>query len=158
MANYDIETFFDQLETFLIANLNTKITAINAEKADSITLASVSSSAYFFLTLDEQVANYDPFIFYTIGGISSNGIGPGTGKTYLVDVALIMTNDGVDSNSRKRTLRYHRAITELFEENYANIDKRVNIKVESLEPITFAAQNDSQFYRAVGVQLQVTLA
>lgn len=155
---YDVENFFDELEDFMQANLNTRISAINTEKNDSITLDTVSSSAYFFLTLDETVANYDPFIFYSIGGIESDGIGPHTGKTYLVDVALVMTSDGVDSNSRKRTLRYHRALTEIFEENYQEINKRVNIKVNSLEPITFATQNDSQLYRAVGVQLQVTLS
>ena len=158
MAKYDIENFFNDLETYLKSSLNSKITEINTEKNDGITLNPVANDAYFFLNLDESVANYDPFIFYTIAGVESDGIGPHTGKSYLIDVALIMSNPGNDADARSRTLRYHRALEELIESAFSKITDSINLKVNSLEPVTFASQEDSRLFRAVGVQLSFSLS
>lgn len=158
MARFDIESFFDNLLVYLKANLNTKISAISTEKADSVTLGSVSDSAYIFMTLDESVANYDPFVFYTISGVNSEGIGYDTQMEYLCEVAIIMSHPGADPDGVSRTLRYHRALQEVLQEYYAENPREVNLKVSSLEPVTFASQHDSRLFRAVGVQISVTFA
>jgi hypothetical protein len=68
---YDLENLLDDIETVLKTNLNTKITQLNTEKSDAIVLRSVPSQAYFFETLDQRVANYNPFILYGIEEIET---------------------------------------------------------------------------------------
>lgn len=155
---FDIETFLSELETYLKANLNTKITAINTEKGDSPQLASINSDAYFLMTMDEAVANYDPFVYYGIQDIVSDGIGPGTAKAYTVVVALLFADSASDQLNGKRVLRYSRALNEVIDEKYAEISYSVKTKVKSLVPISLSLIDTTNNYRAVGVEIEVTIA
>lgn len=156
---YDIELFLSDVETYLKANLNTKLTAINAEKADSITLKPVDDAAYFCQSLNDSVTNYNPFVYYGVDSIESNGIGPATSNGYKVEVAIVVSDQGESLDVNKRIMfRYHRALTELFQEGYASVARGVKIKVQSLVPISVQLMNSSAEARAIGVTLDFTLA
>lgn len=158
MAKYDVETFFADLETFMKANLNTKIAAINTEKSDSITLATVADEAYFFQSLDERVANYNPIIFYGLtSDVESDGIGPYTSKKLKVNVTIIVNDQNLASLG-KRYLRYNRALEEIFLENWDRaVNNGIKLKVTSPVLIDFTLLNDSQPYRVVGVELEANI-
>jgi hypothetical protein len=154
----DIETVLDDIETFLKANLNTQIAALNTEKADSITLDTVASDAYILQSLNNTVTNFNPWVFYGIETTKSDGKGPSTAVTYVINVIIALTDNGNDTNIGRRMLRYSRVLKDLFETNWRIISDRLTFTVESLEPISFKLQNNTASYMAVGVQLETTLA
>src|SRR5687768_5557582 len=110
--SYDIESILVDVQALISANLNAKITAINTEKNDSITLRSIDSSAYF-MDMDDQSANFDPIVLYAVTGIDGEGIGPVTSKIVTINVAIILSDDGHDMSIIKRMLRYGRALEEV---------------------------------------------
>lgn len=157
VKRYDIESFLSDVSGFLQSNLNTQILAMNSEKNDSLTLAQISSSAYFLQTLNEQVAAYDPFIFYGVQDVKTEGAGPTSRKAYTVNVIVVLSDQGQDSLIAKRLFRYGRVLEDLFEKNWASLGSSVKIKVQSLVPVSFRLANSSDFHRAVGVALDFTL-
>jgi hypothetical protein len=158
MARYDIESFLTDLVTFLKANLNTKLAAIDTEKNDGITLKQINTTyAYMFQSMNDKIANYDPVLLYGIEDIKSEGIGPATAKTYPISIVIIVADPGTDSNMMKRILRYSRALSELLEGSWSQIGNAVKVTVSSLAPISFKLQDRSDDFRAVGVQLEVTI-
>ncbi len=155
---YDIETFTDDLAVFLKANLNAKISSINSIKNDGLTLAQIESDAYFFQTMDETVSNFDPFIYYGIQDIESQGIGPATKKRYVVVVAIIMADLAEDTKLGKRLLRYSRALEEVVTEKYSDIaSDSFKVKVSSLVPISLKLADTSENFRAVGIELEIVI-
>lgn len=152
MAVYDPESLLIDIENIVKNNLNTKITAINTEKGDSITLASIDSSAYI-LDIDLKSVNYNPFILTSIVDIESNGIGSATSKIITINVALIHSDNGQDSAIVKRMLRYGRALSEIFEENF--YQKRVTgiLKIQNLPILSFQKSNSSLVYKVVGLDI-----
>lgn len=160
MAKYDIESFMADVEAFLKANLNTKITAINSEKNDTITLPSIPDEGYFLQTLNDTVTNYNPFIFFGVDSVETEGTGPANKDAYSVDVILCFADQGADAPGAvaKKLYRFSRVLGDLFKENYDRIGRAGKIKVKSLSPVSFKFLNSSDDYRAVGVTLDFTLA
>lgn len=157
----DIERFCAEVETFLKANLNTKLAALDAEKADSITLKTLPTAAYFFQTLGDKIANYDPFLFYGIDSMrvrDGQGIGPATAKDYTIHVVVVIQDNGNDPNIVKRLLRYQRALWEIFEVDWATLRHGVKLRIGGLVPIALELLNRSAPDRAIGISLEVTLA
>jgi hypothetical protein len=157
MAKYDIETFLNDSKAYVQAKLPAKIAELNAEKNDGVTLKDIDNGAYFFQTLDDEVANFDPFIAYSISGVTSTGEGPYTQKQYTIDYCIVFVDQGSDKNATQRMLRYWRALEELFETSWDKIGDGLKLKVESLEPIKFNLINNSNDYRAVGISIEVNL-
>jgi hypothetical protein len=153
----DIEILLDKIDTFLKANLNLQIASINLEKNDTLALATVSDDAYFFQTMNDRVANFDPFLFYGLDNVDSEGIGPATRKTYSIQVIIVVTDTGQDELMGKRLLRYSRVLEDLFNNYWASIKSSVNFKVQSLVPVAFSLVNSSDVYRAVGITLTTSL-
>lgn len=158
MANYDVESFCDDLKTFVQSNLNTKITAINAEKADSITLSSVASDAYMFQTTSDEVANFNPFVFYGVANfIEDNNIPGNSDVAFNAQVLIILTDEGNDLNIVKRLLRYHRCLKEIFDEGFQRVSKLGNIKISSIGPDFVPLIGRAGVDRFVGLNLEVHL-
>jgi hypothetical protein len=154
---YDIENFFDDLKAFLQANMNTKLAAIDAEKADGITLGTISNAAYFFQTLGDEIANYNPFVFYGIDQLPANAIYSNVDAAITAQVVIVLSDDENDPNIMKRLLRYQRALIELFESNYAGISKIGKILVSGLAPAPLALAGRAGLDRVIGVNLEVHL-
>lgn len=155
---YDVESFLDDVEGFLKTYLNAQITLLNSEKGADPVLLPIADEAYFLQTLNDRVANYNPFLFYGIDQVQSEGIGPATRKQYLVNVIIVMSDMGEDLLIAKRLLRYSRVLEDLFENKFAQMGNSVKLKVQSLVPVSFKLVNSSDDYRAVGVTLDFTLA
>ena len=154
---YDIESLCDDIKTILTTNLNTKLTAINNEKADSITLATIDASAYAFQSMNGATMNFDPFIFYGVQDIQGEG---GYGQTPMqVEVAVILclSDQGQDIDITKRVLRYGRALKEVFEEHFGDTENSAKLSVQSQVPIDIKLLNSSNPHRAIGVTLRADL-
>ena len=159
MAKYDLEKLLNDIETILKANLNTKLAAIDTEKADSITLATVDSTAYVRQSLNGETVNSDPFIFYGVDEIETvEGLGFGTNAKYSITVMLILADMNADLDIANRMFRYLRAIQEVFQENWNETDNGVKLFISSLAPIAVTDMDTNATYRAIGVKLEATLA
>lgn len=158
MAKYDIENLLADIQAFLQSNLNAKLSAISAEKADGVNLPLIDSNAYFLQTFNDKNASYDPFVFYGIDKVEGDASGPYASRNYKLNVIIIASDQGQDLSMPKRMLRYSRALDEIFSENWATIGAAVKFRVTSLEPISFTMMNSSEPYRAIGVTLEAPLA
>lgn len=156
MAAYDMEDFFDDLLAFMQDNLNTKIDELNTEKGDTL-LQNIADEAYVFQTLDNGLVNYDPFLFYGFTILEQRAEYGFSAKILQVEVTIIMAADPSGDDETHKLLRYSRVLQELFEKNWNKVNKRVKLKVTSLEPIGFSLVNSSQPYRAIGVYLEGAL-
>jgi len=157
MAKYDIESFLADIETLLKAHLNTAISALNTEKNDSITLASVDSAAYFLQSLNGPVANFDPYILYGVTDIKSASAESASVSDLTVQVIIVQSDNGQDENISKRMYRYGRVLQETFEDHFQENSLSIKMKIQSLVPISYEQLNSSFRSRAVGVSIQAFL-
>lgn len=157
----DVEDILDAVKLILTTHLNTKIQAINAEKADAYTLKEINDSAYFLQTMDAAQANYDPYIFYGVGEMADEPAPYPGGRTAYrldLDVLIVVADHGNDVNIGRRMLRYQRALKEVFEEHFDELPGRSKLSVKSQVPVTIQLLNSSHRHRVVGVLLGTDLA
>lgn len=154
--NYDLEALISDIQSVLANNLNAKLTALDTEVGDGLVLKPVDSNAYFYQSLNDHAAIYDPFVLIMVADIKSDSRGPATSKTYTILVILAFT-DQMESLMYKRLYRYHRAIEEVFEDNFRTPSGPINMRIGSLAPTDFKIQGN-KLLRAIGCELEVTLA
>lgn len=160
-ASYDPERYLRRVEEYLKANLNTAITALNAEKlalgqADPV-LKLLHADAFFVQTLNDTIANYDPHVFIRLADMPSEGNGPGTVKELQIEVLLITEDRGEDLFVGYRLLRYLRVLEELFERAFDRLFPHATFKLNSLVPIALTRVDSNDPFRAVGVRLTTTM-
>jgi hypothetical protein len=155
MKKYDTESFLRDIETFLKANLNNAITALNTEKGD-FNLKLVDDLAYIYQTLDDKVVNFSPALFYYIDDIVSEGIHSATSEEITVELVIILA-DEKDNLTQYKLLRYLRVLKDLFNLNFNKVHYSKKVKVESLVPIVFALQNTTNYVHAIGVKLTTVI-
>lgn len=157
---YDLEILLEDIETLIKANLNTKIAALNSEKNDSITLATVDSEAYFFQSLDGKQINYTPFVAYGISGFDEpdgNGHYGAAEIKVSIDVVICLEDVGQDVNITKRMLRYQRLLKEIIEYNFDGLTSGVKLSVQNQLPIDIALLNSSHTHKAIGITIHAIL-
>ena len=156
---YDLENLCTDIETLLKANLNTKISAINTEKNDSTSLDTIDSSAYFFQSLDGKQINYDPVIIYGISGFdpSPDGAWGFTPIHVDIDIAVVKADNGEDLNISNRMLRYQRALREVIEDNFFNLDSKVKLSVQNQIPVNLALLNSSYTHKGIGITVKALM-
>lgn len=149
------ENWIDALLTYLKANLNTNITAINTANGDTL-LNTVDTNAYKVMSLLFEEVNYNPFIYIDveIGSGVSNGNVQAT--DYTIQVVIVFESNN-DLNDMRRIWRYHSALVKTLESGYDKIFKAHRPQMESLNPIALQFAADSQQRRAIGVNLKVYL-
>ena len=157
MAKFDLENMVDEVVALVKAQLNTKIAEINAEKADSVTLATIEATAYSVLSLNNGIMNFDPFVVVYVEDIESQGIGPGTADFITLPVIVVAADMGTDTEIYKRMLRYMRALKEIFEENFQRIEPGNNLIIESVAPQYITGLNTNKRHRGAGVALKFTM-
>jgi len=96
MKRYDIESFLKDIEAVLKAEINNKINEINTEKGD-FNLDLVDDKAYIYQSMNEEITNFNPTIFYYLDDIRSEGIDSATSEEVVVEVVVILT-DTQDGN------------------------------------------------------------
>ena len=151
---YDAEYIVDVILDVVKDNLNTKLSDISTEKNDSITLADIPSSAYFFNHMPVN-NNISSFVVY---GITETEVldnaGMGVLKRYSVDIELVLS--GLTNKSREtleRTLmRYTRAIEEVLAENWDNINLTGKLILNQIPAQTFQIEESGELFRVAGVR------
>lgn len=157
MSKIDFETILDEVKTVMTANLNTRISAITAEKGSGVSLRTIDSAAYFLQTLDSRPAMFDPFVFYGISNIEGDGGHSATPMKLTMFCIIVCSDDGEDDQTARRMFRYQRALREIFEENFELPESSVKLSVSSLVPVEVTLLNTTQSHRAIGVELVADL-
>lgn len=157
MAKIDIELLLDQVKSVMKDNLNTKLTEVSNDKDDGIELAILKDGAYFLQTLDDGIANYDPYIAYGVTDIQTVSIGPQSADKIFVSIVLVLADNGV-TDLIKRLFRYQRALKEIFEENWQfhNTSSKINVNSSTVVPLE--SLDSSAQYKAIGIDIELNLA
>ena len=156
MAKHDFEEILDSVKSIVSDKFNAKLTSITTEKGDSLILPPVDANAYFLQSLDEAAANFDPFIAYGIENIESTSLGPHTAERITMSVVIVLADNGRNDINRIM-FRYSRALKEIFEENWQihNSSSKINVNRSTVVP--FEALDSSATYKAIGIEIEVTL-
>lgn len=156
MAKYDIESFLRDLDAYLKAKLPAKITAVNADKGDSL-LEAIPAEAFFVLTANNKMEAYKRFIFTGIVDLDTIQAGPNLAEQLSAQVLVSCTDIG-DPDEAWRMLRYQRAIKEVIAGGFTDFRSGLKIVVKSLVPVTYREDKESPWTRVIGVTVQATLA
>lgn len=160
-ARFDIEAFILAVEAKVKADLNTRLAAITTEKGDSLSLPTVHASAYSLVSLNQELMNYDPFVWIPLAGIETGTpnpqIGPYTVQRVELSVLVVKIDSREDNDNWKRLLRYQRALREILEEGFAKIRNGYTVRVTSMRPETVRLQNSTVVHHLVGVSLDVQI-
>ena len=163
---FDSEDLLDTILTCMTSGgaLNAKIVAIEAEKIAASkgvtpTLAQVDSTGYFAQTWSNDILNLKgPAIFYGIANCEANENAGAIAKTYTIFVSAVLTDSGNAKDLYKRSLRYSRALEELFNNKFAPSLASGNVKIKSVDPISFQNEFDSNNEVNIsGISLTITL-
>lgn len=165
MAKFDTEDLLASILSIMATGgaLNAKIAAIEAEKAAksmtlSPVLASIASEAYYEQTWSNKILNHPVAIFYGIEDVTASDGGGAIAKTYRIFVEVVMVDNGQTNDIHKRIARYSRALEELFGETFKDAIGEGRFKVDSVRPISFKLELDSDDEIKVGgVSLTTTL-
>lgn len=159
MAKTDIESVLGKVKAFLVANLNTQIAALNAEKNDGITLKTVDSTAYHLQYPQDRAEPNDPFIVYEEAGepeIETNGANIAT--VHTVAITLVLADNGNDTQMVNRLFRYRRALKDLVVPNWTQIAGENKFTVRELLPTPPMKEMNTGFLaRFVGIELSVAI-
>lgn len=159
MARHDIEYILSKVQTFLAANLNTQLSALDAEKNDGITLVPVPSGSYHLQTLEDRVDMSEVLVLYgTADDAPAEQAGSAVATVHHINLWIILTDNGNDANIVKRLFRYQRAMIDVFRLSWATALPGQKLKIKAFPPgDPFKDLETSWTARAVGVQLQVTI-
>lgn len=157
LMSRDFESILDSVKTILVDNFNTKLTEISTEKNDNITLPPIDSNAYFLQSLDESIANFDPFIAYGIEDIETTSIGPRSADRLLISIVIVLADNGRD-NINRIMFRYSKALKQIFEDNWQLVESSTKINISSSTVVPFRSLDSSATYKAVGIEIETTIA
>lgn len=158
-AKVDIEVILERIKTIFSNNLSAKITEINSDKNDGRTLASVNSGAYDILGMNTSVKNWNPFISIWINNLpESTGQGFFVAQELIIDVVLVIQDEGNDTGLYKSLLRYMKALKEVAQENWRDSELPGMVSVQSLEPLPIFDWNGAEIGKGTGVRLKTTLS
>lgn len=151
--SFDLESICDEIKAILVANLNTKITAINAEKNDDFAMTAINDDAYVFQDLNGVTQNYNPNIFYGVTDVQGEGQFGGTPSKAQFIVAVVFSDEGSVLTPARQLFRYQRALREVFEQNFQLPESGCKLSVASQVPVEITLVNSSYRHRAAAVLL-----
>jgi len=151
------------LETTIIQlikdNLTAKLTEIDTEKNDGLTLDPIPDANYF-RTFEEEINNVNEFIYYGHDVRVTTGIGPASKQefTFMILVFFSTMNNETSDENRKKSFRYTRAIKEIIHSNYGNISGVSTLKITDLEPPDMQINENSPLLKSAGIELSSSIA
>lgn len=157
-SKYDLEYIIDQVEKVLRDNINTKLNQIEQEKLDGLSLKKIDSNAYFKQELDSRTVNYNPFVLTFIKDIQGEGLGPHTSQIMTLTVLICLADQNPEDSIYRQVMRYHRALQEVFQEHFTEIESGSRIVVTTLKPDYLQLLNSSRMHRVVGVDITMGIA
>lgn len=158
MARFDLELLLSSLKQVCVDNLNTKLAAITLEKADGLALPEIAEDAYFFQVLHrESVGARTSFIYYGAEDPAANPIGPHTAEDYAIFFVVALAREATAQIDVK-SLRYARALKEIFETAFTQNKIRTKILVTSITPTNFGLNGHPGSFTGVGVKVRAVIA
>lgn len=158
MARFDLENFRDYFLGLFQTNLSAKVTAINAEKADSITLSSFVADQYTS-DMNEKVLNYEEFIYYGFPEILTNAnAGMGFSQEITMSFEVVIADPNGGTLAETKLMRYTRALFEIIEENMQANPQIGDIEIEVFSPVTLTDNQGSPLSKVGGISIKGTLA
>ena len=169
MPKFDAEQLLDELFSIVKANLNTKITKIQTEKAALLGSANFEVPTVddncWFDSLDDRIANCNPFVYYGINDNSVIEIASAESSDLTVFFTVVLDYDGEDVAMYRKMLRYIRALQEIASENFDEISEASNLKVVTINPqdLRNIEQDDDphnlpNFHKIAGIAIQTAIA
>ena len=159
MAKRDQEVIIFALLAAYQNNINTKITEINSEKADSITLNSIDSNAIVLLgrKFDESLLNYDPVLI--MKDVDSEPISVQGATSYIstvqIDIVIHGDANGNEQDELRILYRYRRALSEVAEENARKVGF-TDLAINEIPPEFFDLGNQGGLVGVSSVLLNFT--
>lgn len=159
---YDVEQFLDDILGLVKTNLNIEIASIQAEKdtllgSNNISIKTVENKAYY-VSLDEGVANYDPFVYYGVENDQAIPMEGASAENVQAFFFVVLHNSASDAETHRRLLRYTRALKQIMENNFDVISQIGTIKVEAVVPTNFQDMESNTFYKMAGISLSLSIA
>ena len=143
--------------------LNLKIAAIEVEKAAkgqglAPEQKQIPTNGYYQQTWSDKILNTSPAIFYGIEDVQSVDGGGALAKIYKIFIEVVYVDNGMTNDVHKRIARYSRALEELFQENKMPKVPYSEIKIDSVRPISFKLELDSdEEIKVGGITLTIAL-
>jgi len=156
MARYDIEQLLRDVDAYLKAKLPAKITALNSEKNNTISLAQFESGAFFVQSMDRALAAYPRFIFTGLNDVGATPAGPNVAQRCEIHV-MVCTSEMGDPSIVWRLFRYQRAIFEVLAEGFSQLKSGMNITVKSMVPVAYQNMDTGEHEKVIGVSMEATL-
>jgi hypothetical protein len=151
---YDIEKLLTDMKAVAVANLDTKLAAIAAEKGDGLTLATIPAAAYIFQTLTRNHATaYPAFMFYGYDDPTADGIGPYTLEEFEIFFIAMVKDTAENGVYLTRMMRYGRALKEIFQDGFNNTPWKNKLKVSSVAPVSFQIAGGPGSFMGAGVKV-----
>jgi hypothetical protein len=163
MSKYDTEDLLESILGVMTSGLNTKITEIETEKiaaGKGLTpgLVAIASDAYYLQTWTDKILNNKVGIFYGIEDVQTQDGGGAAAKTYKIFCEVVLVDNGQTNDTSKRIARYSRALEEIFLKAFADAVAYGKVKIDSVRPISFKLELDSdEEIKVGGVSLTITL-
>jgi hypothetical protein len=137
--SYDIERYIDDFTTRLKLVLNTKITALNNEKGDSL-LNTISNDAYFYKKTSTLAKSYQEFVYYEpVEDVALNSVDFGGVYVipYIMEFGIAFRdnarNTDKDEVNHKKVLRYQKAFKEAIKEASSKLRAYGNMQINSVK-------------------------
>jgi hypothetical protein len=148
MKPRDEEFWVTKVFDLLKSNLNTKITAINAEKADTITLNTVNADAYYYMTFGNELPNYIPCVVFAVDVDEASTNGAEISENVKIMIQLVVSDEMNSDpiNIYKMLSRYRRALKDVFSSNCRDFHK---LEIVKLPDTPFMV--GSMTYHTVGI-------
>jgi hypothetical protein len=163
MSKYDTEDLLESILGVMTSGLNTKITEIETEKiaaGKGLTpgLVAIDSDAYYLQTWTDKILNHKVGIFYGIEDVQTLDGGGAAAKTYKIFCEVVLVDNGQTNDTSKRIARYSRALEEIFLKAFADAVAYGKVKIDSVRPISFKLELDSdEEIKVGGVSLTISL-
>lgn len=160
MALYDTEQMIRDLEALYKAQLNTEITAVDTDKADSITLDQIPTDQYFMVVLNKRVLNIRGFFIFF--DITENPPQQVQLDNFQENVTLRVSACTLDSGQADldelvfRLFRYQRAIKQVLFNNLDVFKGYSKPLVKALEPAAFPLSNKVDIL-SMGIQVTASI-
>ena len=155
----DVEIFEEDLLQLIKDEFPAKLAEIDSEKSDGIIL-DIPKDAEYFNSTDDIVDNRKMAVQYGVWDGKANAIGAITAEENRY-VFLVYLNDQntVPGATRKRLLRYIRALKEILHENFRKFHYASSMDVQSIAPTetSWGENENSPVYKVGGIYIQASI-
>lgn len=156
MAKYDVEQFEDDMLALVKSNISAKVAEINAEKGDDMLQAPRDDQ--YINNYSRDNINKDFWIYYAV--VQSEPIaqaGASLALEVTMDFYIAFCNVNNDGAAQKKTLRYIRALSEIFQSNYRKHAEISALKITSHFGGQTRFENNRNWYKIGAVELKGTI-